>query len=145
MSTKRFALAKFAVLVFGAAAMFMASRAASSAADVSFFRSPTGNIGCVYDSDPGYIRCDVRGGVQPLPPAPKDCEFDWGQGFTLHKTGKANIVCAGDTTLGGKTILAYGTTFKRGALSCASSTAGFRCKNADGHGFFISKGEAYRF
>jgi hypothetical protein len=76
---------------------------------------------------------------------PKSCEFDWGQGFWLHKTGEASVVCAGDTALGNGKVLPYGQTWKGGGLSCTSSSGGFRCKNGDGHGFFISRGNAYRF
>jgi len=117
----------------------------AATSDDDFFRSPTGNIGCAYAADLGYLRCDVRDGVKPLPPMPKSCEYDWGQGFWLHKTGKATIVCAGDTALGNGKVIPYGQTWKRGVFSCASSTGGFRCKNADGHGFFIARGNAYRF
>ena len=115
------------------------------AGDDNFFRSPTGNIGCAYAPDLGYLRCDVRDGVKPLPPMPKSCEFDWGQGFWLHKSGAASIVCAGDTALGNGKVLPYGQTWKRGVFNCTSSAEGFRCKNGDGHGFFISRGNAYRF
>lgn len=111
----------------------------------SYFRSPTGNIGCVYAADLGTLRCDVRDGVKPLPPMPKTCEFDWGQGFWLHKTGQATVVCAGDTALGVGSVIQYGTTWSRDGLSCVSSSSGFRCKNSGGRGFFISRGEAYRF
>jgi hypothetical protein len=117
----------------------------ASTPEIDYFHSPTGNIGCVYAPDLGYIRCDVRDGVKPLPPMPKSCEYDWGQGFWLHKTGQASIVCAGDTALGNGKVLPYGQTWKRGVFSCASSTEGFKCKNADGHGFFISRGNAYSF
>ena len=132
----------FSISALGAIAAIVISAAPAPAAEVEFFRSPTGNIGCVYAD---YLRCDVRDGIKPLPPMPKSCEFDWGQGFWLHKTGEAKVVCAGDTTLGEGKVLPYGTTWKRGSISCASSSSGFRCANADGHGFFISRGEAYRF
>jgi hypothetical protein len=117
----------------------------ASASEDSSFRSPTGNIGCVYALDLGYLRCDVRDGVKPLPPMPKDCEYDWGQGFWLHNHGRATIVCAGDTALGVGNVIPYGTSWSRGAFTCASSSSGLRCTNADGHGFFISRGDAYRF
>jgi hypothetical protein len=55
------------------------------------------------------------------------------------------VVCAGDTALGGGTVLRYGTAWSRDGITCASSSSGLRCKNAWGHGFFISRGEAYRF
>ena len=114
-------------------------------ADDSFFRSPTGNIGCVYAPDLGTLRCDVRDGVKPLPPMPKSCGIRLGPRLLAAQTGQASIVCAGDTALGVGPVLQYGSTWSRDGLSCASSSSGFRCKNASGHGFFISRGEAYRF
>jgi hypothetical protein len=107
------------------------------------FSSPSGGIGCAYDV--GYLRCDVRDGVRPLPPKPKNCDLDWGQGFELKPTGIASVVCAGDTALGSKTVVGYGTTWHRGAFACRSTTDGLRCTNASRHGFFISRGQAYRF
>ncbi|MGC1379719.1 MAG: DUF6636 domain-containing protein [Candidatus Baltobacteraceae bacterium] len=132
----------FAAIVVTAAIL---AGGAASASDDDFFHSPTGNIGCAYAPDLGYLRCDVRDGVKPLPPMPKSCEFDWGQGFWLHKHGAATIVCAGDTAFGAGKVLPYGMTWKRGVFTCGSSTSGFRCTNADRHGFFISRGNAYRF
>jgi hypothetical protein len=116
----------------------------ADASDYVAFRTPSGAIGCGYYD--AVLRCDVRGGVVPLPPQPRSCEFDWGQGFNLSQHGPARIVCAGDTALNrSATILGYGTTFHRGAIACGSSPNGLRCTNADGHGFFISRGQAYRF
>jgi hypothetical protein len=108
------------------------------------FRSPTGGIGCEFYNN--SLRCDVIGGVVPLPPQPKNCPFDWGQGFYLGPHGTASIVCAGDTALNHSTnVVRYGTTWRGGSFACSSSTNGLRCTNADRHGFLISRGEAYRF
>ena len=115
-----------------------------AADDFMQFRSPTGNIGCGYAAH--VLRCDVIGGIVPLPPTPNSCQFDWGQGFWLHSTGKAQVVCAGDTALDhAAPVVAYGTTWKHGGFLCASSVNGFRCTNAEAHGFTIAKGEAHRF
>ena len=114
------------------------------AADEGQFRTPSGNIGCAYYDR--VLRCDVRDGVKPLPPAPSSCQLDWGQGFWLHEHGAAHIVCAGDTALNPTaSVVRYGTTWQGGRISCASSPNGLRCTNADRHGFFLSRGEAYRF
>ena len=45
------------------------------------FRTPSGNIGCVYSSglgSPAGLRCDIRSRLRPLPPKPRRCELDWG-------------------------------------------------------------------
>ena len=108
------------------------------------FRTPSGNIGCGYYDR--VLRCDVRDGVKPLPPQPASCNLGWGQGFWLHEHGPAQVVCAGDTALNPTApVVRYGTTWHGGRISCASSPSGLRCTNADRHGFFLSRGEAYRF
>jgi hypothetical protein len=108
------------------------------------FRTPSGNIGCAYYDR--VLRCDVRDGVKPLPPQPLSCQLDWGAGFWLHEHGPARIVCAGDTALDPSApVVRYGTTWHGGPIACMSTPNGLRCTNADRHGFFISRGEAYRF
>ncbi len=123
--------------------------AASTASEVLQFSSPSRGIGCVYAifDGPASLRCDVRGGVVPLPARDPKCstEVDWGQGFVMGVTGRAQVVCAGDTAMGSNTIVAYGTKWRHAGFVCASSTDGMRCTNKSGHGFFISRGQAYRF
>jgi hypothetical protein len=125
------------------AALSSAPPLARAAADGEF-RTPSGAIGCGYFD--AVLRCDVRGGVVPLPPRPRSCDFDWGQGFNLGQHGTARVVCAGDTALNPSArVVHYGTTWHGGAITCASAPNGLRCTNADRHGFLISRGEAYRF
>jgi hypothetical protein len=122
--------------------------AASPASEVLQFSSPSRGIGCVYANfGTASLRCDVRGGVVPLPARDPKCstEVDWGQGFVMGVTGRAQVVCAGDTAMGSNTVVAYGTTWRYAGFVCASSTDGMRCTNKSGHGFFISRGQAYRF
>jgi hypothetical protein len=125
-------------------AVVLLATAAASADDYAQFRTPSGAIGCGYYD--GVLRCDVAGGVVPLPPRPKSCELDWGQGFNVRQHGGATVVCAGDTALDPRApVVRYGTTWRRGGIACSSAPNGLRCTNADRHGFFISRGEAYRF
>lgn len=133
------------LLVRAAAAVIVLSTTAGLAiASESIFRTPSGAIGCGYYAS--TLRCDVRGGVLPLPPRPRDCDFDWGGGFYLKARGRATVVCAGDTALNPSAqVVRYGTTWRQGGIACKSRTNGLRCTNADGHGFLISRGEAYRF
>jgi hypothetical protein len=130
--------------IAGAMTAVLASAGITAASDIAVFRSPSGAIGCVFYEK--TLRCDVDGGVKPLPPAPKSCQLDWGQGLWLDRKGQASIVCAGDTALNRTApVVRYGTTWRRAGIVCASSTDGMRCTNADGHGFLIARGESHRF
>jgi hypothetical protein len=120
--------------------------AISFAGDVKF-RTASGDIGCMASgSPPAGLRCDIAGGVKPVPPAPKDCQLDWGEGFELAATGTASVTCAGDTMLDSQArVIPSGTSWKQGALACSSQTSSLRCVNTVGHGFFLSKEHSYRF
>ena len=126
--------------------------AASAAAGTSFFQTPSRNIGCVYvapfgSSDKPYLRCDIGGGLHPLPPRPKNCDLDWGYGYSMSgATGRARPFCAGDTARDPRApILRYGRTWKKGPFACLSQAIGLRCKNRAGHGFFLSRQRSYTF
>jgi hypothetical protein len=103
------------------------------------FRSPTGNIGCVMFE--GGARCDISKREWAPPPRPSSCpeQVDFGQGLAVEHTGRASIVCAGDTALDpSATELAYGEASELGGTQCISASAGITCANHSGHGFFIS-------
>jgi hypothetical protein len=128
----------------GALIAILATAGIAGASDSAMFRSPSGAIGCGYYDK--TLRCDVIGGVKPLPPPPKSCQLDWGQGFWLAQKGRASVVCAGDTALDRNArVIGYGTTWRGDGILCASSADGMRCTNADGHGFLIARGESHRF
>lgn len=121
--------------------------AAPSSAAVEFLRTPSGNIGCVWDSaQGGYLRCDIGSGLVPRPPKPAGCDLDWGSSLSLTRRGKTTVTCAGDTVLGqpGR-LLRYGQTWSRGGFTCASRPAGLTCENAVGHGFSLSRQAWRRF
>ena len=101
------------------------------------FVSPSGNIGCYLDKS--GARCDiVRKDWQP-PPAPADCGLDWGFGVSVDQVKEATFTCAGDTVLGGKEKLAYGTSLRAGDFTCSSATKAMRCENTkSGHGFTLA-------
>ena len=118
--------------------------ALATASEFEQFRTPSGNIGCVYSDT--SLRCDIRGGIPHPPPTPKNCNLDWGGGYGLNATGRAWVMCAGDTAIDPHSpAIRYGTTWHRGAFTCTSQLAGLRCKNASAHGFFLSKDPAYTF
>lgn len=111
------------------------------------FRTPSGNIHCMIfadegKKDPGYTACDVNQDFtrKPIRPKPADCEFDWGQRFVLGNDSDAGLECASDWVGSEDSqILAYGTSIKKGAMTCSSEESGLTCKNANGHGFFLSR------
>ena len=113
------------------------------------FRTPSGNIGCIYDSSLGpapYLRCDIRSRLRPLPPRPARCDLDWGESYGMRSTGRVSITCHGDTAIDPRyPALRYGSTWRSGGFACDSQKAGLRCSNRSGHGFFLSKQRSYRF
>ena len=122
---------------------------ASAAFRIVHFRTPSGNIQCGYTSGGGFkpeLRCEIRSGVVPLPPKPKSCEFDWGAGYFLGPTGRAQILCISDTIqVRSPPVLAYGRTWRGGPFTCVSRTIGLRCSNRAGRGFFLSRERSYSF
>jgi hypothetical protein len=115
-------------------------------ARVEFFRTPSGNIGCIYNSSPQSLRCDIRTGLKPRPTRPASCDLDWGDSVSLGRTGRTKLVCHGDTVFGSDgRVMRYGTTWKRGPFTCTSRTIGLTCRNAAAHGFFLSRQRWRRF
>ncbi len=126
------------------------SSGAPGKAVVVQFRSPTGNIGCVFSSGlDGFatpaVRCDIRTRLRPAPRAPKSCKLDYGDSLQVLKTGRASLVCHGDTAIEPRSrIIAYGHQFSRAGITCASRASGMTCTNLSRHGFFVSR-EAWKF
>ena len=107
------------------------------------FTSAGDNIGCILSDD--LLRCDIGARNWSPPPRFGYCPdfFDYGQGISMHSTGPARFVCAGDTAMGGGPVLPYGQFQAGGGMSCNSEPSGMRCSNSDGHGFSLSQ-EAYQ-
>jgi hypothetical protein len=115
---------------------------ASVASAFTGFVSPSHNIGCVISSQ--SVRCDIRVHSWQSPPKPKSCELDYGGGVAVDKSGRAQFLCAGDTTLEAGPVLGYGDSVSRGRFRCTSQESGMRCVNKrSGHGFFLAK-QSYR-
>ena len=125
------------------------TQASASRTVISGFRTPSGNIGCMFTNDfgPTYLRCDIRSRLKPTPPKPKNCvDLEWGDSYEMSVTGRVRITCHGDTAIDPKApILGYGRTWKRAGLTCTSRRLGLRCTNRSRHGFFMSRGRSYRF
>jgi len=119
---------------------------ASASAKLVFFQTPSHNIGCLYQSSPPALRCDIRTGLKPPPSKPKGCTVDWTGGYQVGATGRVQKVCAGDTVLSPSArLLRYATTWRGGPFTCKASSSGLRCRNRSGHGFFLSREHSYRF
>jgi hypothetical protein len=134
------------------AALLLAGTASASAESTSSFQTPSKNIGCIYvgafaATDKPYLRCDIGGGLHPLPPRPKGCDLDWGYGYGMvGATGRAKPFCAGDTARDPRApVLQYGRTWRKGPFTCVSRAIGLRCTNRAGHGFFLSRQRSYTF
>ncbi|KKC00556.1 hypothetical protein WR43_04520 [Mycolicibacter arupensis] len=111
--------------------------------DLHFFVSPSGNIACLVGPD--WVRCDIQERDWSPPPRPSDCysQTGYGQGIQIEAHGKAEFVCAGDTTFGGDArTLNYGERDSSTTHLCTSEKSGIRCENRDDHGFVISR-ESY--
>ncbi|WP_052740854.1 DUF6636 domain-containing protein [Mycobacterium sp. UM_Kg1] len=134
--------------VLGAAAALIASALGTAPSvlaepDMHFFESPSGNIACLVGTD--WVRCDIQDRDWSPPPRPSDCpsQTGYGQGIQLEARGRAEFVCAGDTTFGGDArTLKYGERDSSTTHQCISETSGIRCENRDDHGFVISR-ESY--
>lgn len=120
-----------------AAALALPTAGAGAAASIQTFRTPSGHIGCAYDTT--MLRCDVDD-VAHKPTRPKACELDYGSAFGLTRTGRARRLCVGDTAMDPKAkVLNYGKTKHYGPFTCTSRTTGLRCTTAAGHGFTLSR------
>lgn len=108
----------------------------------TFFRSPTGNIGCLFVSGEGTdLRCDLLEFEPTYAEAPADCEFDYGGAFwvgELSETGE--VLCASDTVVDpAAEVLDYDQSLTEGGITCLSEKSGMTCTNEQGHGFTLSR------
>jgi hypothetical protein len=118
--------------------------AAPAGAAPALFESPSHNIGC-YLAKAG-VRCDIREHAWKAPAKPKWCDVDWGNGLEVGRRGNGHVVCAGDTVLGGKRVLGYRKSIRRGRFKCTSRRDGMRCVNLrNDHGFKLARRKASWF
>jgi len=130
------------VMLAAAAAALATSDVAAAAGATSYFETPSRNIACGWQSGSGgSLRCEIASLLRPMPARPAWCHVDWGYGISLGRTGRAHVLCAGDTVrrTGRVRLLRYGTTWRAGGFTCASARVGLRCVNSSGHGFFLSR------
>ncbi len=122
------------------------SATSAQAIDPVSFHTPSKNIYCYgyVEGSETTVDCELltKTNGQPLRPAPADCEQDWGNRFAVNDTGKAYMVCAGDTLRGSDSmLLPYDKPFNYYGVFCTATEQGLECINDDVHGFKISKGK----
>jgi hypothetical protein len=114
------------------------------------FILPSKNIACISHDMPDangksspILRCEIVSKLNPMPPQPTSCEFDWGNGLRLTKANqKATVLCVGDTMYSPNyPTLDYGQTWKKNGFTCKSSTNGLTCTNGKGNGLFLNRKE----
>jgi hypothetical protein len=120
----------------------------ASAANLPGFRSPSGNISCLFipsgSGAPATILCRLADAdyAQALQDRCKD--LDW-HGFLLPAARKGAVNCSGGILYNPTTqhptyiTLAYGKTWRQKMFSCTSQVNGVNCSNPHGHGMFISR------
>ena len=133
-----------ALLLACAAALVVVAPAAATAVVVQF-RTPSGNIGCIFSAGLAgdvvpTVRCDIRSRLRPEPHRPASCPGDYGDSIQVTRRGRATLVCHGDTTLDPHArAIAYGHSWRRDGITCTSRVTGLTCANPAGHGFFLSR------
>lgn len=145
------------VLAAGCAAGLIAV-AAGPASLLPGFRSPSGNISCLFVPSAAI----ASGGRTPATLLCKIARADYAQqlqlrcmgrsgggvdwhGFELSATRKGAVECSGGILYNPATqhpsyvTLAYGRTWRRKMFSCTSRTEGVNCSTPSGHGLFVSR------
>lgn len=120
--------------------------------DLHFFRSPSDNIHCMAFKDEGQavftsVECEISDtSGPPVQPKPSDCDLEWGGRFIIRQTGRADLVCHGDTIrTEGSPILLYGGGLQFSGITCLVTEKGLEYRNVEGRGFFMSKARQVLF
>jgi hypothetical protein len=124
---------------FSALATAFAVIAAPAAADGLGFRTPSGNIYCNGGMETPHLYCVI---VNREPgSAPDGCPAGRQFDAFIEEHGRATGQCgrAGGRVSTYTDVAQYGVTGEFGRIVCRSETKGFTCRNADGHGFFLSR------
>jgi len=118
--------------------------APAASADFEFFKSPSGNIYCVISGL--QARCDIKQREWEVPEPPSACDFDYGPGVSVGRSGKAGFVCASDSVFSADAAaLPYGESISKGRFRCVSKQTKMKCVNErNDRGFKLSK-QSYKF
>jgi hypothetical protein len=103
---------------------------ATAAGKTRAFRTPSGNVACLYSSTGGpgaFLRCDV---------------FSEGDvAYRLRRRGHGRRIRVTDSVSDPSArVLRYGRARNFGPFRCRSRVRGLTCRTrANGHGFFVSR------
>ena len=137
------------LLPWVAVAALALSATASAVNLLPGFRSPSGNIRC-YVGPGTTLRCSIAQAsyarrLQERCLRPNGSGVDW-HGFELGSSGKGAVTCSGGILYNPATqrpsyrLLPYGATWRHAGFTCTSRITGVTCRNAAGHGLFVSRG-----
>ncbi len=126
--------------------------APAGAATVPAFRSPSGNIRCVY-APPGRLFCSIGRASYAAtlqdrclnPNGQKGAGVDW-HGWELRPRARTQVLCSGGILYTGTpkyVTVPYGQSWRRGSFTCLSRASGVTCRTAGGHGLFAAR-ETFR-
>jgi hypothetical protein len=137
------------VLILTLSLAALAAPPLASASTLPGFHSPSGNIKCLFIPGEPMLLCEIghatyADALQAKCMTPSGAGVDW-HGFVLGPARAGLINCSGgilynpDTQRPRYVNQPYGTTWRHGSFTCLSRTTGVTCRNARGHGLFISR------
>ena len=140
----------FALCTFSVSSFALTPRIETASNSDSFISFRTANDAIYCSGDlPGLnpkVECVTKIKGKPILPRPKDCEFEWGELFSVGATGKASLVCASDTpAVPDSPILKEGGTIKGKGWQCTASGDSLTSSNKEKHGFKISQAKQKLF
>ncbi len=120
-----------------------------SGRDLAGFTAQQGAIACLFDRYSGAeaVRCDVLDNSWTPPPAPADCQGDWGLAVGLTADGSpGTFLCVSDTVVGirgqtdGRRELPANTLAVYGDLACLVQENGVSCYDTTSgeHSIFVT-------
>jgi hypothetical protein len=120
-------------------------------ADDDPFDTPSGNIQCIGRLGygvPAEVHCTIfdRSGPPSIPRLAQ-CNAAPGYEFSMREHGAVTVKCSqvGPSVTPPGNAVRYGGAVRYDGIVCRSSTSGLECRNADGHGFFLSRGRQSAF
>jgi hypothetical protein len=124
---------------------------AGAKAPLPGFRSPSGNIKCLFvpAAHAATLRCEIGRAdyaetLQQSCIGPNGGGVDW-HGFELAGGRKGGVTCSGGILYNPGTerpsyvTLPYGRSWRHAAFTCWSRTSGVTCRETAGHGLFVSR------